>query len=79
MNKILEGIKVLDFGRYISCPYCGYILASLGAEVIKVENLRGDDSRHIPPYADKDGLQFHTYNRHKKAISLDFRSHEGRE
>lgn len=79
MNKILEGIKVLDFGRYISCPYCGYILASLGAEVIKVENLRGDDSRHIPPYADKDGLQFHTYNRNKKAISLDFRSPEGRE
>ena len=30
MNKILEGIKVLDFGRYISCPYCGYILAKKG-------------------------------------------------
>ena len=79
MNGILQGIRVLDFGRYVSCPYCGLLLASLGAEVIKVENIRGDDARRIQPYAGKDGLMYHTNNRNKKGIAFDFRTDEGKQ
>ena len=78
MKGMLNGIRVLDFGRYVSCPYCGYLLASLGAEVIKVEDRRGDDSRRIQPYSGKDALMFHCNNRNKKGISINFRSDEGR-
>ena len=39
MNKPLEGIKVVEFGQNLAGPYCGQILAFLGAEVIKVERI----------------------------------------
>ena len=37
MSGILEGVKVLDFGRYIAGPFCGALLADYGAEVIRIE------------------------------------------
>ena len=39
--KILNNIRVLDFGRYIAGPYCGALLGDLGAEVIRIERLNG--------------------------------------
>ena len=43
--KQLEGVRVVDLSTYIAAPSCGRILASYGAEVIKVESPKGDDLR----------------------------------
>ena len=41
MAGVLDGIRVLDFGRYIAGPYCAALLAEQGAEVIRIEKRRG--------------------------------------
>ena len=49
MSGILNGIRVLDFGRYIAGPFCGALLADLGADVIRVERIDGgEDRRGLP-------------------------------
>ena len=40
-KEILEGYRVLDFGRYIAGPFCGALLSDFGAEVIRVERVKG--------------------------------------
>ena len=45
MTSILEGVKVLDFGRYIAGPFCGALLADYGAEVIRIERTNLSKSR----------------------------------
>ena len=45
MSKPLAGIKVVEFGQNLAGPYCGQILAFLGADVVKVERPEGDDAR----------------------------------
>ena len=47
----LAGIRVLDFGRYIAGPYCGALLADLGAEVIRIEKIEGSEDRTVVPVA----------------------------
>lgn len=73
MAGSLEGIKVVDLSRFISGPYCGLLLADMGAEVIKVEKPTGEDSRKFPPFADEDSLYTAVLNRNKRAITLDYR------
>ena len=74
----LSGVRVLDFTRILSGPYCTLLLADMGAEVIKVESRRGDDTRGWgPPFLDDDqtlSAYFGALNRGKKSISLDLRS-----
>ncbi|VWX61844.1 Carnitine dehydratase [Burkholderiales bacterium 8X] len=72
----LEGIRVLDFGQYIAGPGAAMVLAELGAEVIKVEPLTGDQARHIGRYGES---MIRAYNRGKRSIALDLRSDAGRE
>ena len=80
MIDILKGVRVLDLGRYISAPTCCRILADMGAEVIKVERVRGgDDARSLPPFQEGDSLYFASFNRNKKSITVDFRSEKGKE
>ena len=45
MTPVLDGIRVLDFGRYIAGPYCATLLADFGAEVIRVEKRSGGEDR----------------------------------
>ena len=49
MAGVLEGIKVLDFGRYIAGPFCAAMLGDLGADVIRIERIDGGEDRAITP------------------------------
>lgn len=79
----LDGIRVLDFTRYVSGPYATMLLSDAGAEVIKVEPAGGEISRQLPPMMhDGEGNAHSTYflrlNRGKKSVVLDPRSAEDR-
>lgn len=75
----LKGIKVLDFSQVLSAPFCGMMLADMGADVIKVERPgNGDISREYGPYVNDISLYFCQYNRGKKGIAIDMRSEEGK-
>ena len=72
----LDGVRVLEFVHMVMGPTCGLVLADLGAEVIKIEPLDGDHTRHLP--ASGAGF-FPTYNRNKKSLAVDLKSAAGRE
>lgn len=76
----LQGLKILDFTRVYSGPYCTMLLADLGAEVVKVEAVgRGDDTRAFFPIKNGQSGYFTYLNRNKKSITLDLKSEEGRQ
>ena len=80
MSKVLEGIRVLDFGRYIAGPYCGTLLGDLGAEVIRIEKIDGSEDRFLSPISDKgDGALFMQMARNKLSMTLNPMKPEGRE
>jgi len=72
MAGCLDGIKVLDLGRYQAGPRCAMILRDLGAEVIKVEAPGGDESRGL------GRVYWSAYNRGKKSITLNLRAEKGK-
>ena len=73
-NLPLSGIRVLEFGQVLSAPFGSRILADLGAEVIKVERLEGDDSRRMgPAFKHGDALNFHIFNRNKQSVAVDLK------
>lgn len=68
----LSGIRVIDFGRFIAGPYCGALLADMGADVIRVDRRRGSEDRYTGPVTDKgEGGAFLSLNRNKRGITLD--------
>ncbi len=72
----LAGIRVVEFTHMVMGPTCGMILADLGAEVIKVEPLAGDNTRRLLG----SGAGFYAlFNRNKKSIAVDVRDPRGRE
>lgn len=76
----LAGIRVVDFTRVLSGPFCTMLLGDLGADVIKIETPgEGDAIRHQG--SGRDGLSwyFANYNRNKRSITLDLRSDAGRD
>lgn len=78
-KRPLEGVKVLDFSQVLAAPFCGMLLADLGAEVIKIERPGGGDmSREYGPYINDISLYFCQYNRGKRGIAIDMRSEEGK-
>ncbi len=81
MQKVLEGIRVLDLSRVLSGPYCSSQLADMGAEVIKVEQPGGWDDRSLGPFAANGQSIAYSMmgSRNKKGITLDIRSKKGRE
>ena len=77
---VLDGIRVIDFGRYIAGPYCGALLGDLGAEVIRVERVEGGEDRWITPVtSDGVGAMYLQCNRGKRGMTLDVAKPEGRE
>lgn len=80
MTLVLEGIRVLDFGRYIAGPFCSALLGDLGADVIRIERPGGGEDRPVSPVArDKTGAGFFQVNRNKRSLTLNPTSPEGRE
>jgi crotonobetainyl-CoA:carnitine CoA-transferase CaiB-like acyl-CoA transferase len=77
-NKALpyRGIRVVEFTHMVMGPTCGMVLADLGAEVIKVEPLNGDNTRKL--IGSGAGF-FPMFNRNKKSIAVDLQKPEGRE
>jgi crotonobetainyl-CoA:carnitine CoA-transferase CaiB-like acyl-CoA transferase len=81
----LKGIKVLEVARILAGPWAGQTLSDLGAEVIKVESVQGDDTRGWgPPFIqDENGenleaAYFHSCNRGKESVVIDFKTSEGK-
>jgi crotonobetainyl-CoA:carnitine CoA-transferase CaiB-like acyl-CoA transferase len=72
----LAGVKVIDFGQYIAGPGAAMTLAELGATVIKIEPLSGDQARHVGRYGES---MVRAYNRGKRSVALDLKSDAGRE
>ena len=80
MSGILEGVKVLDFGRYIAGPFCGALLADYGAEVIRIERVSGSEDRFVTPVTeDGQGAMFLQLNRNKLGLTLNPTKEEGKE
>lgn len=84
MNKPLAGIRILDLTHMLSGPYCGMILADLGAETIKVEPLQGEGTRKLLATDPENSLNgmgayYITLNRNKQSVCIDLKSDEGRE
>ena len=78
----LAGLKVVELARILAGPWVGQTLADLGAEVIKVESPAGDDTRAWgPPFIergeDRTAAYFHSCNRGKASVAVDFRTEEG--
>ena len=86
MSGVLEGIRVLDFGRYIAGPFCAALLADLGAEVIRIERRGGGEDRAFIPVGipvgagpEGGGAMFLAMNRNKLGMTLDPAAAKGRE
>ena len=79
-KDILKGYRVLDFGRYIAGPFCGALLSDFGAEVIRVERVKGSEDRFTTPVSDEeDGSMFLQMNRNKLGFTLNPMKPEGKE
>ena len=75
----LEGVRVLELARYQAGPRGGMILSDLGAEVIKIEKLGGEETRRSEPVVRGQSVYFSVYNRGKKSLCLDMRTERGKE
>jgi len=85
VSQVLDGVRVLDFGRYIAGPCCGMMLGDLGADVIRIEKIDGSEDRFTTPVgegADGEegvGSSYLHLNRNKRGLTLNPMKPEGRE
>jgi CoA:oxalate CoA-transferase len=77
---LLEGVRVLDLTRVLAGPYCGMVLADMGADVIKIERReKGDDARNNAPIVNGESAYFMNLNRNKRGMTLDLKNEKGKE
>ena len=77
---LLEGVKVLDLTRVLAGPYCGMMLADMGAEVIKIEVPgKGDDARGNFPIINGESAYYMNLNRNKRGMTLNLKSEKGKD
>jgi len=79
MAGCLDGIRVIELARYQAGPRGGMVLSDLGAEVIKMEKIGGEETRHHAPMVKGQSVYFSVYNRGKKSIAVDMRKEEGKQ
>lgn len=72
----LKNVRVIDMGQYIAGPGAAMVLAELGARVIKIEPIAGDQARHIGRYGES---MIRAYSRGKQSIAIDLKSEAGRD
>ncbi len=79
-KQVFDGLRVLDFGRFIAAPWCGAIFADLGADVIRVERREGGEDRFVQSLniPDGTGAGYLPNNRGKRGITLDTSTEDGR-
>ncbi len=78
MSGPLAGLRVLEIGHMLAGPYCGLLLADLGAEVIKIEPPAGDIAREASPhFIGPHNAYFASLNRSKRGVVIDLASAEG--
>jgi CoA:oxalate CoA-transferase len=78
MTGPLRGRRILEVGHMLAGPYCGMVLADLGAEIVKIEPPEGDIARNISPHkVGQHNAYFASLNRSKKSVVLDLASDEG--
>src|ERR671918_423088 len=75
----LDGVRVLELARFQAGPRGGMLLSDLGAEVIKLEALGGEEPRRHPPMVRGQSVYFTVYNRGKKSVCLDLRHPKGKQ
>ena len=77
--RVLDGLRVLDFGRFIAAPWCSALLADMGADVIRVEKRDGGEDRWVQAVTETgEGATFLQCNRNKRSLTLDTTTDEGR-
>ncbi len=77
-TPLLDGVRVLDLSRVLAGPFCGQILAEMGADVIKIEPPDGDPARGIGPHRDGRSLYFASLNTGKRSVVLDLTAEQDR-
>ena len=75
----LEGLRLLDLGRYQAGPRCALMFARMGAEVIKIESISGDESRRNGPRVRGQSAYWVQYNSGKKSLAINLRTDEGKD
>ena len=78
-GRPLAGYRVLDLSRALAGPHCSGLLADMGADVIKVEDVRGGDETRLwgPPFLGDDSAYFLSVNRSRRSIAVDLKSPDG--
>lgn len=77
---LLDGVVVLDLTRVLAGPYCGMLMADMGATVIKVENPNGgDDTRKMGPFVNGSSVYYANFNRSKIGCTLNLKAPEAKE
>lgn len=80
MPGVLDGIRVLDYGRFIAAPWCSAILADMGADVLRVEKREGGEDRWVQGVTEGgEGGTFLQCNRNKRSLTLDSTTQAGAE
>jgi len=77
----MRGLRVLDLSRILSGPFASMVLADLGADVIKIEDVdHGDDTRQWGlPFQGEDAAYFHSVNQNKRSVAIDLKNPYGRD